>query len=268
MANEEQNTSTSETQTTPQEVTRPVTQMPETPKQKPWLVIGLTVLVLILLGTTGFFAYRNYQLKQQITQTQPAPLPELIEQPEIPSPTPTTDVTINWQSYNNDEYKFSFKYPSNYYLSDEFLKIHPEDVNSLLGITIIKEENKEVGQPPTISLNIVQTEKSSKEFLDYDHQRELTSWEGFEEERGFAVDKPYIISEDDVQNNGVIALKVERQRMPTAPHSKETLYLIKKDNLLYILSVNYGTYNPDTEEDGTDEKNTLDLIFSTFKFLQ
>ena len=56
--------------------------------------------------------------------------------------------------------------------------------------------------------------------------------------------------------------------MPTAPHSKESWYLVKKDNLLYILSVNYGTYNPDTDEDGTDEKNTLDLIFSTFKFLQ
>jgi len=175
--------------------------------------------------------------------------------------------TEGWKTYMNSEYKFSFKYPSDYYLEDKFLKVLPEDANSFLGIILIKEKNKEIGQPPTINLSIVQTGKSSKEFLDYDHQRELTSWEGFEEERGFKVDKPYIISEENVQTGQVAALKVERQRMPTAPHSKETWYLVKKDNLLYIFSVDYGTYNPDTGEDGTDEKNTLETIFQTFKFI-
>lgn len=35
---------------------------------KPWLVIGLVALILLFLGTGGFFSYQNYQLKKQITQ--------------------------------------------------------------------------------------------------------------------------------------------------------------------------------------------------------
>jgi hypothetical protein len=63
----------------------------------------------------------------------------------------------------------------------------------------------------------------------------------------------------------LVGKKVIRQRAPNAPNTKETQYLVKNNNTLYIFSVNYGTYNPDTKEDGTDEKNTLDLIFTTFK---
>lgn len=270
----------------PQIQASPLETPPAIPKEKSnkWLIITLALLFLIASGVAGYFAYQNIQLKNNLVpnvepsttptsgvnlpEATPTPLPEVTKQPEIPSPIPTLDATTNWQPYTNEEYKLSFKYPNDYYLSDKSLKILPEDTNSFLGIIVIKEKNKEVGQPPTLGLSIVQTEKSSKEFLDYNHQRELTSWEGFEEERGFVVDKPYIISEENVQNNQLTALKVERQRMPTAPHSKETWYMIKKDNLLFILSVNYGTYNPDTDEDGTDEKNALDLIFSTFKSLQ
>jgi hypothetical protein len=76
MENEAQNTPISETQVTPQEA------VPETPNKKPWLIIGLTALNLLLLGTTGYLAYQNYQLREQITQKQSTPLPEAIS----PSP--------------------------------------------------------------------------------------------------------------------------------------------------------------------------------------
>jgi len=259
-------TATLEVQSEPKEVPQFATQFPKSLTKKPWLIIGLTVLVLLLLGTTGLFAYQNYQLKKKVSREPfPSPTPTASTTASL---TPTIDPTTEWQSYNNGEYKFSFKYPDDYYLHDKFLKILPENTNSFLGIIIIKERNKELGQPPTISLSIVQTEKSPKEFLDYDYQRELGYWEQSEKERGFRVDKPLIFSEENVQTSQVTALKVERQMMPTAPNSEETWYLVKKGNLLYLFRANYGTYNPDTGEDGTDEKKALDLIFPTFKFLQ
>lgn len=61
-------------------VTVPTT--PEALNQKHWLIIALIVLVLILLGTTGFLVYQNYQLRKQIVQKQPVLLPEDIS----PSP--------------------------------------------------------------------------------------------------------------------------------------------------------------------------------------
>ena len=50
--------------------------VPEASKKKYWLVIGLTALVLLLLGTTGFFIYQKYQLKknQKVTQSKPYPV--------------------------------------------------------------------------------------------------------------------------------------------------------------------------------------------------
>lgn len=59
--------------------------------QKSWLVIGLSALVLLLLGVTGFFTYQNYQLRQQLLQKQPTFLPEVTKTPETPSPSPTKD---------------------------------------------------------------------------------------------------------------------------------------------------------------------------------
>jgi hypothetical protein len=89
MENETQNTPTPEAQTASQEVTQSPTQTPEAPKQKSWLIIGLVILVLLLLGTTGFLAYQNYQLKQQISkevrEIKSSPTPTLIS----PSPAPT-----------------------------------------------------------------------------------------------------------------------------------------------------------------------------------
>lgn len=118
MENQEQTTPISETQATPQEVA------PETPKQKSWLVIGLTALVLFLLGITGYLAYQNYQLKQQVAQKQPipTPLPQATKQPEIPSPTPTVSQTNNWKSYTFEPLTLSLMVPLE-------LIVHTEEPN-------------------------------------------------------------------------------------------------------------------------------------------
>jgi len=84
-----------ETETTPQEITQPSAQLPETPKRKPWFFIGISVLILLLLGTTGFFAYQNYRLKQQASKKQPGTTPSPITspQPTLAKQVPTSSVS-------------------------------------------------------------------------------------------------------------------------------------------------------------------------------
>ena len=72
----------------------------------------------------------------------------------------------------------------------------------------------------------------------------------------------------DVQGSTVGAKKVEGTRIDTAPNSKYVWYLFKRNNLLFRFSVYYGTYDPDTKVDGSDEKVKLDQILSTFKFIK
>ncbi len=92
--------------------TTPATEPPVTPPipGKPnKLLIVLIVLSLLLLGTTGYLAYQNYQLRQQLAQVQTQPSPSPTSVPTS-SPSPTPDPTADWETYRNEEYRFSFKY--------------------------------------------------------------------------------------------------------------------------------------------------------------
>jgi hypothetical protein len=110
-----------ENQPTPKEAPQPSTKAPKAPKQKPWFFVGAAAIIL-LLGTTGFFAYQNYQLKKQAgkvklpPETSPTPVPEVTSMPspaptEIPSPTPTVDPMAEWLNYSEENICYSFKYP-------------------------------------------------------------------------------------------------------------------------------------------------------------
>lgn len=71
----------------PQETTPPeLTLTSLEKKQKPWLVIGLVILLIASLGTTGYFAYQNTQLKQQAREDKltqaPTATPPLVPNTE------------------------------------------------------------------------------------------------------------------------------------------------------------------------------------------
>jgi len=85
-----------------------------------WLLVGLVVL---LLGSTGVFAYKYYELKQQINNQQPIPSTPTTEtqitpSPPTPSPFPTVESSANFKTYSNEKYGFSFSYPQNWQISD------------------------------------------------------------------------------------------------------------------------------------------------------
>ena len=74
-------------------------------KPKSWFLILLIIFIILLsLGTAGFFAYQYVQLKNQVIQTKPTP---------VTSPSPTPDPTANWKTYTNTA-GYSIKYPASF----------------------------------------------------------------------------------------------------------------------------------------------------------
>ena len=79
--------------------------IPPDPKSKNWLVIGLAILVVILLGLVSFLIYQNCQLRRQFKQ-----------QTQLGFPIPTT--AISWNTYKNEKFGFEIKYPGNFEVQD------------------------------------------------------------------------------------------------------------------------------------------------------
>lgn len=73
--------------------------------QKPYLLLLLITVILILGGVTSYFGYQNWQLRQQVSQIETPPTP-------LTTPSLTLDPTINWITYTNTKYGFQFKHPS------------------------------------------------------------------------------------------------------------------------------------------------------------
>lgn len=103
-----------ENQPIPPSPVDPQVEVPElTPEKKgrSMLFMGLVFLFIVSLGFMGYFAYQNYQLRQQVQQKLPTPLPEATKQPEIPTPTPAINPTASWETYTNTAAEFNIKHP-------------------------------------------------------------------------------------------------------------------------------------------------------------
>jgi len=241
------------------------------PEKKNNLAIILALFAIVLLvGAIGVYAGMKFggtKTKNTIKTEIPTSIPSL--SPTVPTSVPTVDSTSNWKTYTGAKYGFEFMYPNDYLLNDQFLKINQENspLNSY-GLSIIKLANKEKGQPPTIRLGLINTSKSVQEFIDYDYGKEVSSWEAVSKESGLNYAKPQILSIKTEEINKMTCTTVERKRVQSAPNSNETQYYFKNNSTIYVFSVNYGTYNSDTKEDGTQEKLALEQIIPTFNFVE
>jgi hypothetical protein len=97
--------------------TQPIPTPPPPKKPTPWALI---VIIVLLVETTGIFAYKYFQLKQQLIDQETTLLTNA-------SPTPTSteiiDPTTNWQTYTHERYNFSFRYPENSLVKNDALDI-------------------------------------------------------------------------------------------------------------------------------------------------
>lgn len=257
MENEVQNTPTPESQIAFQETTQSPTQTPEAPKQKFWLVVGMVLLVLFLLGTTGFFAYQNYQLKQQVQQKPPTPLPEVTRQLEIPSPTPTEDSTSSWKVYSSQTYSYTIKYPSSWYLYE------PETITAYSKNTVGFWPEKGEGEILGIWVTIRDDRFS---FTDLD-----SWWEQYKKrmitpiDEGAIEEKKYLeenfddlIKTEKIVISGQPALRVETIKdYQSRPF--RSVFVINKKNEIFDINTNITTSsNP--------YFIYFDQMLSTFKF--
>lgn len=99
-------------------VTPPV--VVEQPKQSNFLTILLSVLLLLAVSVAGFFAYQTQRLVAELKIKNEELIVKTPEQTVEPVATSssTVDPTANWKTYTNKVFNFSFKYPSEYQLTD------------------------------------------------------------------------------------------------------------------------------------------------------
>lgn len=95
---------------------QPIDANPPPPptKDNKWLIIMLSIVSLVAIAVAVFFGYQYFQEKQ-IVEYSPEPNLVVIGD-EIP--TPAIDFTKDWETYVDNIYKFSFKYPKNWTLRD------------------------------------------------------------------------------------------------------------------------------------------------------
>ena len=129
---------TNEPASNPQPINNlPTTEVPTSQKSVAskkitnWLLVGL---IILLLGITGFFVYKYYQLKQQLVETQPIAHSKTSPSPAL-SPPPEIDPTADWKEVQikdlnvdpetkigADAKGLEIKYPQDwFYLSGESL---------------------------------------------------------------------------------------------------------------------------------------------------
>jgi len=74
-----------------------------------WLIPLFSVLILLLLASTGYLYYQNQQLKSMLASYKPR---------STSTPPTTSDSTANWKTYTSSIQNFSFKVPQEFAVSE------------------------------------------------------------------------------------------------------------------------------------------------------
>ncbi len=108
----------------------------EQPKTNNFLTILLSVLLIISVAISGFFAFQTQKLVKELTvlKTQEKTINASSSEP-VPTNSPAiTDPAESWKTYSNSKYGFSFKYPSNF--EDMGFVAGPYSINSSKSVVI------------------------------------------------------------------------------------------------------------------------------------
>lgn len=219
---------------------------PKTPNPTIFLVI-----IVILLGITGFLTYQNYQLKQQITQTQSTLNPDSVP------PSPATNPTGDWETYSYSpysSYNFSFRHPSTISISDNQGSIMLYDSTSKSPI-------------PKGYMSIHISSNSKNMFYGENYKRilpyilELDIGNSYVFEVGATNWKQTITRSNDIEISGITAYVFESEDAWERPGPWKVIHVPLANDYL-IIEITYD------EKDSFDFKNTFAQILSTFQFME
>ncbi len=127
---------------------QPVIQTPPDSRKPNTLVMGLGAIVLIGLGLLGgYFLFAN----KNLTNSQ-IPLQRIAASPTITQqPSQTENQTANWQTYRNNKYFYSIKYPNQLKTEDRMagqtsydpntLQIFSSDTNIVFTVQVLTSAN-------------------------------------------------------------------------------------------------------------------------------
>jgi len=214
-------------------------------------VLGILIVIFIII----FFLIPRTEKINAPTISQTAL--ELTFSPEISLP------PENWQRYQNDEFRFSFLYPSNWELtiSDKSNSSTIPLGDALLKIVAL-EENYQFWQanfeitvlPNNFNLSITNWNEERLKKDDEEYQQCLAN-------EGLACYslREMIESQELIDFKNEQALKIKFLQFD---HSEECLYLSKNN---YIYSFCYEAENPNDPDFGV-HRETIDKIIQSFEF--
>lgn len=247
----------------PQEVQIQAPSLLDKIKIHKFKILGGVLGVLVFVGAV----FGAYKFAQRQVPLGPAgePTPTLVA-------TPTPDETTDWETYTNEEYKFSFSYPKNYQLKALSSLEKSFFINEpiLLRLELTQDIYQNIGQYPAIVLNVVKTEKTIEQVLDYIKELNKITLEDLKnpESLYYTQSPPKINSVESIKIGNLETTKVERYLGPGGPNPNVLEYYLAFPPYILVFSANFGTYNPDVGQDGTEERETLSRIMTTFKFLE
>lgn len=105
-------------------------QTVEQPNKSAFLTILLSILLIISVSISGFFAYQTQKLVKELTEMKiKAENSKSATEPTVEDTKDEvleTDTTANWKVYTSEKFNFSFKYPSEmnyiYDQSDQYVE--------------------------------------------------------------------------------------------------------------------------------------------------
>lgn len=100
----------------------PVIQVDQQPEKSNFITILLSVLLLVSLAISVFFAFQNQKLVKELALLKNDSTPVATVEPEVTN-SASPDLTANWNTYTNNPSKYQIKYPAGWYVKNQSIDI-------------------------------------------------------------------------------------------------------------------------------------------------
>ena len=186
----------------------------------------------------------------------------------------TEEESADWKTYSNEKYGFSFAYPSNFRLTEGFYSsgLYLEDPT--IFELVLVQDIYPPAQIPVIDLEVVKTDKTIEQLLDYlkeaVNKRAKLQVED-PESPFYGSAPPEIKSIETITIGGLKTTKVVHYTGPGAPLAYLSQYYIMRPGYVFVFSANYDIHcSPGVGigDCGATEKEILLRILPTLEFIK